>query len=155
MITRTRVPDRTELTGEGLFSLLVALGKLGYPDPEPEAIARGLRDATVKRYPAGEQVILQGENPDNLFIVHSGRALVSKESQGGRRVRLCELGEGDVFGEISLLTGQLRTATVTTLEDCELFVLSPRDFRFLLDSSATFEYRLRALAEARESATLV
>lgn len=155
MIGYTHAGSAGRMSGEQRFALSVALGQAGFEDPDPEKVFAGLREAAVRRVPAGEVVIRQGDMPDFLYIVHKGNLLVTKDTADGRTMRLGEIGEGGVFGEMSLLTGQLRSATVSALDDCELFVLSLADFRYLLSASPAFEYRMRALAEERRVPTAV
>lgn len=70
-------------------------------------------------FPADSAVVRQGEAGDSLFIIAGGRVRVSV-SRRGRSREIARLGSGDYFGEISLLTGATRSATVTTVTECTL-----------------------------------
>jgi CRP-like cAMP-binding protein len=74
---------------------------------------------------------------------------VSRRSQDGRRsIRLAELDEGDFFGELALLTGASRSATVTALGGCEVLVLHSEDLAPILQADPNLIGALsRALAE--------
>lgn len=67
----------------------------------------------------GETVIRQGENGDSMFILVEGEANVIAE-RGGRSKQVADFKAGDCFGEMSLLTGELRSATVVANSDCEV-----------------------------------
>jgi CRP-like cAMP-binding protein len=62
----------------------------------------------------------------------TGRLKVSSSNALGDEIVLSILGPGDVFGEIALLDGKARSATVSALEDCELLVIGREVFRDLL-----------------------
>lgn len=86
------------------------------------------REHWVRRpYSANKVVITEGEFGKELFIVMRGTVRVtgSIELEGGSNIHpgLCDLGAGAVFGEFGVLTHSLRTATVTTVTECELAVI--------------------------------
>jgi CRP-like cAMP-binding protein len=64
-----------------------------------------------------------GEPGDSLFVISSGRVKAYVKGADGRYKVARELGEGDFFGEIAILFGRPRTATVTAAERCELLEL--------------------------------
>lgn len=76
---------------------------------------------------ASEVVIRKGEEGGNLYIIASGRVEV-----GDGAMRIAELGRGEVFGEMSLISGDPVTATVTVLETANLLYIKGRDFRRIL-----------------------
>jgi NTE family protein len=102
----------------------------GLPAATLHALAAAGRRLTVH---AGEPVVVEGEPGDSAFVVRSGRVEVS----AGGRV-LGWFGRGYVFGEIALLTGQLRTATVRARRDAELLVLARADVDRLLTTETAF-----------------
>lgn len=71
----------------------------------------------------GEIVISEGEPGTSLLVLASGRVRVYVRNDVGHQVQLRTLGAGEFFGEISILTGQARTATVTAAEPCEILEL--------------------------------
>ena len=73
-------------------------------------------------------IILAEEEGDTLFIIKKGRVKVSIVSEDGREVILSILGEGTVFGELSLLDGKPRSANVIATEDTSLIMLRRHDF---------------------------
>src|SRR5262245_51627279 len=76
-----------------------------------------------RRYAAGAQVFRAGEPGRELFVVESGRVEVSARDESEREIQLSVLGPGTFFGEISLLDGGVRTASVRALEVVALWAL--------------------------------
>lgn len=67
----------------------------------------------------GEKIIEQGDSGDSMFILVEGKADV-QATRGGVQAHVATLAAGDCFGEMSLLTGEPRSATVTAGTDCEV-----------------------------------
>jgi len=82
----------------------------------------------TQEYPPNRPVFWLGEQGDNFYIVKRGRVIVSCPDESGKEVILGTLASGQFFGEISLLDGGPRTATVRTASDATLFMLSRDDF---------------------------
>jgi signal transduction histidine kinase len=82
----------------------------------------------------GETLVAEGEPGDSMYIALDGQYEVSKQS-GDREVVLANSGPGDVIGEISLLEGCPRTATVRAAEDGHLLKISRESFEHLLQRS--------------------
>jgi CRP/FNR family cyclic AMP-dependent transcriptional regulator len=94
-------------------------------DDDLEAIAK----VTLTRgYDKDQVIILAEEEGDALFIIASGQVKVSIVSEDGREVILSLLGEGAVFGELSLLDGKPRSANVVATEDTQLYMVRRPDF---------------------------
>ena len=85
---------------------------------------------TVERRSFGRSVtiICAGDKTDSLYIVISGRLKVLMGDAQGREVILSILGPGEYFGEMGLLDDSPRSATVMTLESCELLCVSKAEF---------------------------
>lgn len=86
------------------------------PEDMKEEMASG---AEIELWDAGERVVEQGSSGDSCFIVRRGRLGVHV-SNGQKDVHVATLQQGDLFGEMSLLTGEPRWATVQVEEDAEL-----------------------------------
>jgi CRP/FNR family cyclic AMP-dependent transcriptional regulator len=87
--------------------------------------------AIVKRrqFPADTVVFFEGDPSDSLYAVLSGSMKVYTTSEDGKQRVLSTMGPGDVFGEYSLIDGHPRSATVATLEPCEVLSIGHLDFR--------------------------
>jgi diguanylate cyclase (GGDEF)-like protein len=86
--------------------------------------------ADEKVFTVGNVAIHQGEPTDSLFVVLSGRMRVVQttfENQVSGQA-LAEVGYGEIFGELGVLTGQPRSATIVAVEHTRCLVLSPDDF---------------------------
>jgi CRP-like cAMP-binding protein len=80
---------------------------------------------------AGETIVREGEEADSMYIIRRGACDVFKESAGRGR-SLITLQAGDYFGEMSLLTGEKRAATVKAANDTDLIVINKPLFSQLL-----------------------
>ncbi len=93
-----------------------------------------LRELLIqKSFPRDNLILLADDEGETLFIILSGQVKVSILSEDGREVILAILGPGEFFGEISLLDGKPRSATVIAHEDTELLTLRRADFLRLLE----------------------
>jgi putative oxidoreductase len=104
--------------------------------PRPAAKAAGLKLEQVGREIAvasGTCIVKQGDPPEHFYVVKSGRLRVFRETGDGIRTHLTELGPGDYFGEVALVTGQPRTASVEALENSHLLAVTKAEFDLVLD----------------------
>lgn len=126
--------------------LFCALG-----DRELQQIAEKLK---VRIYPVGAIVVREGARTDEVFIVKRGRVDVKKKEQTlGIDLTLATLRDGASFGEMALLTGRPRTATVVAAEEAEVYVLEKKDFEEVLEKHPALAASLtRILAERLEEA---
>ncbi len=92
------------------------------------------RRAEIELWAAGERVVEQGAEADSCFIVRSGRLGVHV-SDGKTETQVATLTEGDLFGEMSLLTGEPRRATVRADEDSEVVRISAPVLKAVLRGS--------------------
>ena len=90
---------------------------------------RQLANITVERhYKAGQTIIEEGEKAVAFFVLVKGKAEVVRGVATQNPHRLTEYESGDFFGEMGILDGQPRSATVRATEDCTCLVLSRWDF---------------------------
>ena len=90
------------------------------------------RVAVPRAFPKGVRVFHEGDTSDACYVVRSGDLRVTREHSDGRAIALATLGPGDIFGELAMLDGGTRSASVETLADSELLALPARDVRRLL-----------------------
>lgn len=110
---------------------------------EPETIEAVVGRGLARAYAAGETVFREGDRGDSLFLVVSGIVEARTTSPEGSEVLLARLGAGDLFGEISVLSGRPRTATIKATEPCRLVEVH-RDAIHLLEVEHP---RLRSVLE--------
>jgi CRP/FNR family transcriptional regulator, cyclic AMP receptor protein len=113
------------------------------------------RVAVPRSYPKGVRVFHEGDRSDACYIVRSGDLRVTREHPDGRAIALATLGPGDFFGELAMLDGEARSASVEALSESELLALPAADVRRLLRGSSEITVKLvvaltRRLREANE-----
>jgi tetratricopeptide (TPR) repeat protein len=80
---------------------------------EREALVEILTSTELRSFDEGDIIVTEGETGSSLFLIVGGTVKVFTRTDDGSNVPLAELGTGDFFGEVSLLTGKPRTATIT------------------------------------------
>ena len=111
------------------------------------ALARQMRPVPVRK---GTEVIRQGQTGDSMFIIASGRAEVVVEESPGHYITIAFLGAGDFFGEMALISEEVRTATVRTLEDCQLLELDRKTLYETLPADSDAIIELTKLVDQRK-----
>ncbi len=108
-----------------------------------------LRDRVeLLRFNRNEVICRQGEPVDRFYLVRIGFVKITESHPGGDLV-LAYLGKGDYFGEIGLLQGGVRTATVTALDHVELVSIDVEDFNTMLDLFPDIRHGLQAMSDSR------
>ncbi|MGH9399692.1 MAG: cyclic nucleotide-binding domain-containing protein, partial [Thermoanaerobaculia bacterium] len=112
--------DREEQAGLSARSLDRMPLFSGIPKEELVSVLTTVRP---ERVAPGQVIVREGEPGDTLYLIVQGTMRVSTRGQEGEDVALATLGAGDFFGEVALLTGRPRTATVAALTETELLAL--------------------------------
>ena len=84
---------------------------------------------TRRSLPRSTTVMASGDATDSLYIVLSGRLKVMMSDAEGKEVILSILGPGEFFGEMGLIDDAPRSASVVSIEACELLSIAKRDFK--------------------------
>jgi MFS family permease len=125
-------PARARLLEHRIFA--------GLPVPRLEAAARALEPVPIT---AGQVVVRQGDPADRFYVIAEGTVRVTQVPDGGgAETELRTLEAGDVFGEIGILRGSPRTATVTATTDGALLALDAPEFLELVGSGPGLSSRL-------------
>lgn len=82
----------------------------------------------TKKYRKNNLIFFEDDLGQNLFIIKHGRVKISRIDEKGDEVIFAILGEGEFFGELSIIDGLTRSATVTSIDEVELLVLRRGDF---------------------------
>ena len=98
-------------------------------------------------------VFYQGDPGREMYVVLSGRLKVSVTSEDGKELAFFILQKNDIFGELALLDGERRSATVTSIESCELLVLKQQDFKRLLADNPLMGLKMLSILAGRLRAT--
>ena len=129
------------LEGEPLFACLAS-----------DQLDHLIRGSRTVRFGRGEKLIEQGAEGASMFVLLHGAAAVSV-SQNGSMIRVGSLHMGDCFGEMSLLTGEKRTATVRAEQDCEVIEISKPAMAAVLRDAPDVVTQLSELLATRKMET--
>ena len=125
-------PERMRLLDHPIFA--------GLPASRLEAAARQLVDVPMA---PGDVIVRQGDRADRFYLVAEGSLRVTQAAEaGGEEAHLRDLHDGAVFGEIGLLRGSPRTATVTAIAPGRLLALDADAFHDLVGSGPGLSTRL-------------
>jgi CRP/FNR family transcriptional regulator, cyclic AMP receptor protein len=106
----------------------------GLPHSDLQRVARSFKE---RHFSAGDTVAAEGSGGVGFFVIGEGRASV--DVHGDKRA---ELGPGDYFGEIALIDGGTRSATITATSDGRSYGLTPWQFRPLVEENASIAWPL-------------
>ena len=118
---------------ERVLDSLLATSSLfrSFPPQERKKI---LSNFKMETFPAGATVLEEGAPGDSLYIIKTGQVEVFTLDVKGAPMTLAQLREGDFFGEISLLTGRPRSASIKVLQPAELLRLAKNDFDQIIEN---------------------
>ncbi|MEK7215098.1 MAG: cyclic nucleotide-binding domain-containing protein, partial [Chloroflexota bacterium] len=135
-----RSPEDVRAPDEDLLSLLAANELLGLvPAAEREMLAPHFH---LSRYQTGENIVSEGEAGNAFYLIGSGTAAVVGRDLIGGEKGLASFGRGDHFGEMALVTGALRSATVRATGPVEAYFLTGVDFAAVESSFPAFTAEL-------------
>lgn len=103
-----------------------------FKDLSPEMLAEVARCVENRVAKAGSIIFHEGDSPDGYYIVKSGRVRIFVIHDSGVERELSNLGPGNGFGEVALLTGETRTANVQAIGETHLMVVPKDDFDRLI-----------------------
>ena len=109
--------------------------------------------ARLVRFAEGEVVVREGDTTSSMFLIASGLAGVSVHPDSGASRGVGTLGPGAAFGEISLLTGEPRLATVRALTGVELVEIDKSTFAPVLEANPSLVEKLEEIIMARRQQT--
>ena len=126
-----------------------------FAELSPDSLAKLGTCLKTAEFPPAEVVVREGAPGVSMYIIKSGLVEVrKKDPTTGIDFLVAQLTEGAAVGEMSLLTGKPRSATVTTVQPTVVFTLTRADFRNLLTQHPEISLGLaRILAERLEDAT--
>ena len=151
---RTLQVERTRPTAEGASRDTRALLKAQtlFRGICEDHVATLVEHSPVHHYWRGETIIREKADGASMFVLVTGEAAVTV-SVDGQPTRVATLKNGDCFGEMSLLTGEKRSASVAAIEDCEVMEVTKRTFGEIIAGDADLLQRLSELLAQRQLAT--
>ena len=99
-----------------------------------EALKKTLAQAQLEVFQEDSVIFKQGEEPENFFIVISGKVKIFSTSADGQESTIAYLSDGEGFGEVSLLTGEQHSASAKALQTTSLLVFKKKEFNGLIES---------------------
>ncbi len=111
-------------------------------------LSRLIELGTTREWPEGATILLRGEPGTSMYLILRGSVEVLSADES---MALATLEHGQFFGEMALLLGTPRTATIRAKEACELFVIHEEDLQDLLKRWPGFEERISQALKRRES----
>jgi small-conductance mechanosensitive channel len=106
---------------------------------------------SVKTYAAGETPVRQGDPGNSFYLIKSGFVDVVVEKSRGETAVVATLGHGNFFGEMSLLTGAARTASIRVKEDAEFIVIDKESFGSILAKDPSIAESLSRILSERQA----
>ncbi|MFA3783118.1 Crp/Fnr family transcriptional regulator [Melioribacteraceae bacterium 4301-Me] len=103
-----------------------------FSDLNDETLTKIEQIGTRKNYNKDSIILQEDEVGTAMFLIIKGKVKVSRQSTDGKEVILTILSDSDFFGEMAILDGLTRSATVTAIENTELFIIQRNDFLNLL-----------------------
>lgn len=146
-VTRTVILADGEIIDEYLAMAFTSL--------DDEQLVEATRKLEPETFAAGEIIVHQGDHPDKFYIVTKGEVEILLQEPDGQQIVVDRLQSGQYFGEIALLRGGERIATVraSTTSAVEVVALDKDAFRDLIGNSAATREQLSRLAEERIART--
>jgi CRP-like cAMP-binding protein len=109
--------------------------------------------AKLLQFAEGETLVREGDTTSSMFLIAAGRAAVSVHANGGASRGIAVLEAGAAFGEISLLTGEPRLATVRALTEITLVEIDKQTFAPVLEANPSLVEKLDAVILERRRYT--
>jgi small-conductance mechanosensitive channel len=127
------------------------LKRVDFLDGLPEDVITTLAKMSETRlYDADEAIIRQGAEDDEFFIVQKGRVAIEVHRPSQGKVTVTQLGQGQFFGEMSLMTGEKRRATVRAIDECQLLVVGKAAFHRIFDDRPELVSRISEVLALRQ-----
>jgi len=130
------------LRGLGLFA--------GISESSISALASASR---VLRYPKGSTIFFQEDPAEALYLVHKGTVAIVLTSSDGRELVINEMRDGDLFGELAILTGQPRSSGALATTEAEVLLVLRQVFMSVVENEPKVAQRLLELTAQRLSAS--
>lgn len=122
-----------------LLRRVPAFSELSAEDLEPLA-----QVAVTRKFPGGTRVFTEGDRGDTCYLIKFGGVRVTRQHSDGRVITLASLNPGDIFGELAMFDGELRSASIEAVGDLEVLALVGEDVRLLLSKHPRVTVKLLA-----------
>lgn len=148
------VPDASETAPRSLHPVdeAAAQGMVASPlfsDFSAEELVEVIKGLELLTYEAGDVIVAEGAPGDSLFVLTTGTVKAFVKDPDGHYHKVREMYEGAFFGEVSILTGRPRSATITAATPCELLALDRTALESIAERQPNVMTILRHFCEAR------
>jgi len=123
-----------------------------FPQAPREVVAETANRMEIFTFPPGAIVMREGEKSERFYVIAKGEAVVVRHDPDGSERIVSTLKPGDYFGEVGILTGHTRNATVRAKTSLEVMALGSDAFRTLMASSQATSDEIAKVAKSRERA---
>jgi CRP-like cAMP-binding protein len=120
-----------------------------FPEAPREVVAQTASRMKILTFPPGAVVMREGETSDRFYVIAKGEAVVVHHDPSGAERVLNTLHAGDYFGEVGILSGHARNATVRAKTSLELMALDASGLRTLMASSQATSDEVARVAKER------
>jgi CRP-like cAMP-binding protein len=107
------------------------------------------RVAVPRSYPAGTIILREGDPCDTCYVIDHGQARVTRQHADGRTITLTNLGPGEIFGELAMFGGEVRSATVEAVDDVHAVAILAGDLKRLLNDHPEIAVKLLSALGAK------
>jgi CRP/FNR family cyclic AMP-dependent transcriptional regulator len=108
-------------------------------EPELQKIARV---AVPRNYPGGTIILREGDPGDTCYVLERGQARVTRQHADGRTITLTNVSTGEIFGELAMFGGEVRSATVEAVDDVRAVAILAGDLKRLLNEHPEIAVKL-------------
>ncbi len=115
----------------------------------PEELEQMSQDCDRQDFGRGERVVHQGDPGDAMYVVLEGTAVVTVKTESDAEREVARLSRGEFFGEMALLTGDPRTASVTAVDDLAVLVIHKKALQAMLARRPGLAHEMAEIVEAR------
>ncbi len=141
---------RSPLSGADQAKAVMRLAQMPiFADLPPQTLQAVARRMTVQHVPAGERVYRIGEMGEAFYLIESGEVELLAENASGALEEVARIGPDGFFGEMSLISGQLRTEDATAIRHTNLWALSKADLDALTQQHPAIGKALSAALASR------
>ncbi len=109
---------------------------------KPSVLKSISQDISIKKYKRKKVIICEGCVNEYLYIIKKGEVKVYRKNKNDQEVIIAILGEGDFFGEMSILDEDVASASVSALQPCELLCIHDRKFKRIMKNNSRIATRL-------------
>ena len=147
-LTPTDEENKPEKNRKQIEDYLTRLDWLHHMDKEN--LQKLVTNSRIELYADDDIIVSEGEPGDSMFIILKGEVRILVRSDGPREIEVARKARGEFFGELSLLTGEPRTASVRAHNDCEVLVIDKKTFStFIISDEKLLQQFVAGLEECK------